>query len=51
MMSIFTSKTDIYQEGYWMRLSKLQSPLCPIKLFKKYIEAAKIEESEEKFTR
>ena len=50
-MSIFIekSKTDVYQEGYWMHLSKLQLALCPIKLFKKYIEAAKVKESEEKF--
>ena len=50
-MSIFIekSKTDVYREGYWMHLSKLQSALCPIKLFKKYIEAAKVKESEEKF--
>ena len=49
-MSIFTekSKTDVCCEGYWMHLSKLQSALCPIKLFKKYIEATKIKESEEK---
>ena len=32
-----------------MHLSKLQSALCPIKLFKRYIEAAKVKESEEKF--
>ena len=32
-----------------MHLSKLQSAFCPIKLFKKYIEATKIKESEEKF--
>ena len=32
-----------------MHLSQLQSALCPIKLFKKYIEAAKIKEPEEKF--
>ena len=32
-----------------MHLSKLHSTLCPIKLFKKYTEAAKIKESEEKF--
>ena len=43
------SKTDVYREGYWIHLSKLQSTLCPIKLFKKYIEAAKIKEAEEKF--
>ena len=50
-MSIFIekSKTDVYREGYWMHLSKLQSALRPIKLFKKYTEAAKIKESEEKF--
>ena len=40
--------TDVYREG-WMHLSKLQSALRPIKLFKKYIETAKIKESEEKF--
>ena len=31
-----------------MHLSKLQSAFCPIELFKKYIEAAKIKEPEEK---
>ena len=51
-MSIFIekSKTDEYREDYWMHLSKLKSALCPIKLFKKYTEAAKIKESEEKFS-
>ena len=43
------SKTDVYREGYWMHLFKLQSALCPIKLFRKYIEVSKIKESEEKF--
>ena len=42
-------KPGVYQEGYWKHLSKLQSALCPIKLFKRYTEAAKIKESEEKF--
>ena len=32
-----------------MHLSKIQSALCPIKMLKKYNEAAKIKESEEKF--
>ena len=32
-----------------MHLSKLHSTVCPIKLFKKYTEAAKIKESKEKF--
>ena len=31
-----------------MHLSKLQSALCPVKLFRKYTESAKIKESEEK---
>ena len=50
-MSFFIkkSKPDVYRECYWMHLSKVQSTLCPIKLLKKYIEAAKIKESEEKF--
>ena len=50
-MSIFIekSKTDVYREGYWIHLSKLQSAFCPLKLFRKYIEAAKIKESEEKY--
>ena len=50
-MSIFIekSKTKVYREGYWMHLSNLQSVLCPIKLLRKYIEAAKTKESEEKF--
>ena len=50
-MSIFIekSKTDVYREGFCMQLSKLQSALCPIKLFKNYLEAVKIKESEETF--
>ena len=50
-MSFFIekSRTDVYREGYWMDLSKLQSALCPIKLFREYIEAPKIKESEQKF--
>ena len=31
-----------------MHLSKLQSALCPVKLFRKYTESAKIKESHEK---
>ena len=42
-------KTVVYREGHWMHLSKLQSTLCPIKSFKKYTEAAKSKQSEEKF--
>ena len=50
-MSFFIKKRkpDVYRECYWMHLSKVQSTLCPIKLLKKYIEAAKIKESEKKF--
>ena len=50
-MSIFTenSKTNAYREGYWMHLSKLQSALCSVKFFWKYIEAKKIKEAKEKF--
>ena len=46
-MSIFIekSKIDVYREGYWMHLSKLQSALCPITL---HCESAKIKESEGK---
>ena len=32
-----------------MNLSKLPAALCPTKFFRKYIEAVKIKESEEKF--
>ena len=50
-MSIFIKKSraDVFREYYWMHLSKLMSALCPMKLFKKYIEATKIKESQEKF--
>ena len=50
-MPIFieNSKTDVYREAYRMHLSKLQPALCPISMFKKYIGAAKIKESEESF--
>ena len=50
-MSIFIekSKTDIYREGYWLHLSKLQSVLCPLKLFRKYISRANVNELTDKF--
>ena len=50
-MSTFieTTKTKVYREGYWKRFYKLQSAFCPMKLFRKYIEAVKTKESEEKF--
>ena len=50
-MSIFieTTKTKVYREGYWKRFYKLHSAFCPMKLFRKYIEAVKTKESEEKF--
>ena len=50
-MSILTekNKTDIYRESYWLHLSKLQSYLCPLKLFRKFINTAKIKDSKENF--
>ena len=50
-MSIFIKKSraDVFREYCWMHLSKLKSALCQMKLFKKYIEATKIKESQEKF--
>lgn len=42
-------KTDIYRERYWRHLLKLQSFLCPTKLFRKNMEAAKFRESEDKY--
>ena len=39
----------MYREGHWIHLSKLQSALYPIKLFRKYTEAVKIKELEKKF--
>ena len=46
-MSIFieTTKTKVYREGYWKRFYKLHSAFCPMKLFRKYIEAGKTKES------
>ena len=41
-------KADVYWEGYWMHLSKLKLALYTTILFRKYTEAAKIKESEDK---
>ena len=50
-ISIFIekSKTDIYREGHWLHLAKLQSVLCPLKLLQKYIEMGNIDKLSEKF--
>ena len=40
------SKTDTYQKGYWMHLSKLQSTIYPIKWFKSILKPQKLKNQE-----
>ena len=43
-MKIFIehSKTDQYQEGAWVYIARLDSPVCPVKTLKRYLELADI---------
>ena len=43
-MAIFIEKrkTDIYRNGNWLYLAKLESKLCPIALLRRYMKLAKI---------
>ena len=36
------SKTDIYRDGHWLYLAKLNSPLCPTKMLKLWFKKASI---------
>ena len=44
-MSIFIekSKADIYREGHWLHLTKLNSNLCPLDLTKRYFVLTRID--------
>ena len=50
-MSIFKekSKTDIYREGRWLHLAKLNSNLCPLDLTKRYFVLAEIDNQCDKY--
>ena len=39
------SKTDVYREGSWVYLTKLDSVLCPIKLILKYFRISNIQDN------
>ena len=43
-MKIFIehSKTDQYREGAWVYIAKLDSPVCPVRTLKLYIERADV---------
>ena len=43
------SKTDVYRDGCWVYLTKLDSELCPIKLLDKYIKATNSKLHSDKF--
>ena len=43
------SKTDIYRDGHWLFLAKLDSKLCPVKLLQKYFQLSTIEENSNEF--
>ena len=43
------SKTDIYRDGHWLFLAKLNSDLCPIKLLKVYFCRCGINDDSEEF--
>ena len=43
------SKTDVYRDGSWVYLTKLESELCPIKLLNKYMKATNSKQHSDKF--
>ena len=50
-MKIFIeqSKTDVYRQGEWVYVAKLQSQNCPVKIMKRYLKSAKFDKYTEEF--
>ena len=50
-LSIFIekSKTDVYREGSWVYLTKLEAALCPIELVSQYFEKGNIRDNCQKY--
>jgi len=49
MIFLEKSKTDVYRKGHWIYITKLQTEICPLKLTRKYLKLAKIEENSNDF--
>ena len=43
------SKTDVYKEGNWVVISRLDSPNCPISMLERYLAKANIKEDSDEF--
>ena len=50
-LSIFIekSKTDVYREGSWVYLTKLDTALCPIELISQYFKKGSIRDKCQKY--
>uniref|UniRef100_A0A7M5XBI0 Tyr recombinase domain-containing protein n=1 Tax=Clytia hemisphaerica TaxID=252671 RepID=A0A7M5XBI0_9CNID len=46
---IESSKTDVYREGHWVFVARLNSDLCPISNLERYLRIAGIENNSDKF--
>ena len=49
MMFIEKSKTDMYRDGHWMFISKLNSELCPIRNLEEYFRFANLDPNSTEF--
>ena len=43
------SKTDIYRDGHWLLISKLNSPICPLRILKRYLVRTDTHKNSNKF--
>ena len=41
------SKTDVYRDGHWLLIAKLQSPICPVKMLNLYISRTELNKNSE----
>ena len=46
---IQSSKTDVYRQGHWVYIAKLNSNLCPVRGLERYLDLANIENYSENF--
>jgi len=43
------SKTDIYRDGHWLLISKLDSPICPLRILRRYLLKTNTRKNSNKF--
>ena len=43
------SKNDIYRDGHWLLISKLDSPICPLRVLKCYLSRTESQKNSNKF--